>query len=244
MRKIYLVVSLLFISVGLSAQNLEILDMDGVNYTGDTLKIEATATDSLEIHLMVANTYSKDMSVLVKKHEIKVQEGTENLFCWKSCYPPHVYEATTPVTVAAEDTNKTDFYLDFYPKGVAGENKIGITFFNEANPDDSANVVVALSIEEGDTTSTETGIHNDAMLTGVEIYPNIVSNHLHIVSETINMQGTQIEIFDVSGKKVYQEGVTESTRRMNISVANLKRGIYIVRILKGDMRTQRKFIKR
>ena len=244
MRKIYLLVCLLFISVGLSAQNLEVLDMDGVNYTGDTLKMQATASDSLEIHLMVANTNSKDMSVLVKKHEIKVQEGTENLFCWKSCYPPHVYEATTPVTVAAEDTNKTDFYLDFYPKGVTGENKIGITFFNDANPDDSANVVVALSIEQGDTTSTETGIRNDAMLTGVEVYPNIVYNHLNIVSEAVNMRGTQIEIFDVSGKKVYQKVVSGSTHRKSISVSNLERGMYIVRMIKGDLQTQRKFIKR
>jgi hypothetical protein len=244
MRKIYLAVSLLFISVGLFAQNLEILDMDRVNYTGDTLEREATSSDSLEIHLMVANTNTKDISVLVKKYEIMVQEGTENLFCWKSCYPPNVYEATTPVTIAAEDTNKTDFYLDFYPKGVTGENKIGITFFNEANPDDSANVVVSLSIGQGDSTSTGIGIRNDIMLSSVEVYPSIVYNRLHIVSEVINMKGTQIEIFDISGKKLFHEVVSESTYRRNISVARLERGIYIVRMIKGDLRTQRRFIKR
>jgi hypothetical protein len=81
---------------------------------------------------------------------------------------------------------------------------------------------------------------NETVMEDIQICPNPVFNYLHITS-LIGIE--RVEIFDLSGKLLYSVNNSNSNE-LNISLSNLKSGIYIVKCLNhsGDCKVN-KFIK-
>ncbi|AWI24778.1 T9SS type A sorting domain-containing protein [Flavobacterium pallidum] len=76
-----------------------------------------------------------------------------------------------------------------------------------------------------------------AVTEGLNFYPNPVSNgKIYITSK--NSLEKDIAIFDVLGKKVFQQ--TTTSKEVNIST--LSPGVYIIKIKEGDATATRKLI--
>jgi type IX secretion system substrate protein len=76
-----------------------------------------------------------------------------------------------------------------------------------------------------------------AVTEGLNFYPNPVSNgKIYITSKTTLEK--EIAIFDVLGKKVFQQ--TTTSKEINIST--LSPGVYIIKIKEGDVTATRKLI--
>jgi hypothetical protein len=72
---------------------------------------------------------------------------------------------------------------------------------------------------------------------GLSFYPNPVNNgKIYLTSKT--SLDKEIIIFDVLGKKVFQNTVSSK----EISLANLMPGVYIIKLREGDLTTTRKLI--
>jgi len=83
---------------------------------------------------------------------------------------------------------------------------------------------------------------NETQLLNVSVYPNPASNLLFI--EFKERQGnTTIEIFDVAGKIVKAGAFLNSQKYTGIPVADLAKGLYLVRIRTGAGSVTKKFIK-
>jgi Secretion system C-terminal sorting domain/Pregnancy-associated plasma protein-A len=77
----------------------------------------------------------------------------------------------------------------------------------------------------------------------VKIYPNPVINQLTVDSKNANATTPQtVKIFDVTGNCVFTSVLTQTTT--NLSVSQLKAGIYIIRVIDGKEATANKFIKK
>jgi len=76
---------------------------------------------------------------------------------------------------------------------------------------------------------------NDQSLTNISIYPNPVDDKLSIQGV---LDVSEISIYDVLGKLVLS-----NTKSNEIEVYNLKKGIYIIKIVAEQKETIQKFIK-
>ncbi len=72
----------------------------------------------------------------------------------------------------------------------------------------------------------------------IKIFPNPVKNILHI--DLSNPIATQIEIFDILGKKVFNQNINNSD---SINIEVLHSGIYIIKITQNNASVSKKLIK-
>jgi len=82
-------------------------------------------------------------------------------------------------------------------------------------------------------TSDESLSANNIEKTGISIYPNPVISELHIKT---NADIKNVQIFDISGKAVYQ------TNRKDIALDFLTKGVYILRVTTADNKVETKKI--
>lgn len=78
----------------------------------------------------------------------------------------------------------------------------------------------------------------DTVVSTFEMYPNPATNFIAL--KNINIANTEIRIFDVTGKKVYQN--IKGTHQENIDVSHLKSGIYVVSISEGSQQVSEKLM--
>ena len=86
-------------------------------------------------------------------------------------------------------------------------------------------------------------IEDDAveeLTSSFNIYPNPVGNELFITAE-LNVE--EISVYDVYGRQAMNQQVNESTRQQVINVADLKAGIYFVKIKAEGGEVVKRFIK-
>lgn len=82
----------------------------------------------------------------------------------------------------------------------------------------------------------------DIAMKTLKIFPNPVTEVLSIEGELDNLQGADITVFDIAGKKVMNTKVSNNFDSLNVS--NLKEGVYILTISKGEAKQDFKFIKK
>ena len=144
MKKLLLSVFVLscFTSLSYSQGNFELTDTEGNVVTNDTIYVTNNAVDeTLEAIVILENTSTSALSVILKKTEISVINGTTNTFCWgPSCYGPSTFESN-PVNIEPGVPNNT-FHGDYVPILHNGQSVILYTFYEDRNPNDSASVMV------------------------------------------------------------------------------------------------------
>lgn len=93
---------------------------------------------------------------------------------------------------------------------------------------------LSVSAQEG---KQQSKLQETTVIEGLNLYPNPVSNgKVYITSK--NDLDKEITIFDVLGKKVLQTSI--SSKELNI--ANLTRGVYIIKINEAESTATRKLI--
>lgn len=79
----------------------------------------------------------------------------------------------------------------------------------------------------------------------LEVVPNPVSDKMSIEFEASTQQDTQVEIYDISGRKVFQT-VIKSKKGLNnstIDISSLQSGVYFVYVQKDDVVIKERFVK-
>jgi len=221
MKKIFSPFLFLLVSVSLSAQSLEILDMEGNTIDEDYVIEELSSEELIENHFMIANVSSSSIHVKVKKYLLKELEGTEAYFCWLNCYEPSVSISPNSLKIAASDTNKTDFYADFKPHGTAGESKVAYTFYDENNKADSVQLVLHYKLN----TATRINDLSHSFTMG----PNPANRQVKfMVPENIH-QEAYIEVYNSLGRMVKKARFINN--QAILPVHNLSTGIYFCKLI-------------
>ena len=98
-------------------------------------------------------------------------------------------------------------------------------------------VLLALLFNSIETVAQDNKPQNPTIIEGLSFYPNPVSNGKIYISSKLGLE-KEISIFDVLGKKVFQNTLT--TKELNI--AALAPGVYIIKIKENDATATRKLI--
>ena len=106
---------------------------------------------------------------------------------------------------------------------------MGYNFVNTNGSWQQSNMPGSLMIRPVMGPSYYIGVDENGSSTGsgaIAIYPNPVSNTLHIESE---IQNGQVSIYDLTGRKVLQ-----GEYQPNISVSHLNNGLYFIQIVTDE----------
>jgi hypothetical protein len=228
MKKILLVLTLIYAStLVLFAQNLS-LSYDGTTYNnGDTITYSSTDVTSLIVsHMWITNNATSNMKVRAKKVILDTVPGSENYFCWTSCYLPQVYIGDT-LTIKAGETNKFNFSGDYEPYGNAGKSRIMYVFYNNADPNDSVAYIAEFNAGSG------VGYYTlERVDVKLNVFPNPASNFINIdFNIPGNFSQAKFEIRNVLGSVVSQTNITARNGQMSIDVSNLQRGVYFYTLM-------------
>lgn len=193
-----------------------------------TLHGEANNTEMV-IELDVKNNGSSSMSVLVKKVENYVVEGSENTFCWAMlCYAPFVYVSPNAVTIEGGATHGPDFSGHYNPWSNPGEASISYVFYDENNINDSVMVNVIF-------TTLETGVgDNYASYSLSKAYPNPATD---VVKFDYNIPGNQVatvKIYSLIGSLVGEAQMTSSQGTLRFDTGLLEEGFYFYSLYAGN----------
>ena len=85
------------------------------------------------------------------------------------------------------------------------------------------------------------GIEEDALLSEINVIPNPTMGELHVTSDVLHM--ADIEIFDISGKKITSHHLITSSSNHLINITHLPAGIYFLKIYTNAGEVVKKIIK-
>ncbi len=242
MKHILILPFLLFIGVSVAfGQNLTLSLGSTPLANNETIEIwgDSGLYTIIDSHVAVNNISSSSIEVLVKKTEISTIAGSENSFCWGTCYLPATFVSPTPIAIPGNSSETGGFIGDYKPKGHLGSTTIRYTFFNKQNSSDSVAFIVIYS----------------AGVTSVDDYPTIIdfSNAFpnpasNFVNFNYNLQGTssaEFVITDLLGSEHFRAELQNENNKLTVDVTSFNAGVYFYSLrVDGKMQFTRKLIVR
>lgn len=201
---------------------------------------DASSAEIVIDHLKVRNNTDKAMSIMVKREQIEMQEGTVSQFCWGLCFAPGTEVSPDPRLIMAQSTSELfEFSGHYIPDGNIGESLIRYTFFKESDPDVSVSITVKFL-------ATPTGITNETLVKDVisDLYPNPANNSVTLDYEfTQDVTDASIKIYNLLGAEVKNAQLENSGNKIKLDISDLDKGIYFYSIyINGDTYRTKKLI--
>lgn len=238
---------LLMLSIQVAySQGLIILDPDGNDITGDTLRVHGDSNASeIYAYIQIQNDSEELMQILARKIEIDTLPGTMNSFCWNgSCFPPSVYEAETPMLLEPGETSATsEFYGEYLPNGKEGESIIEYEFFSRNDGFETVKTTVIYITED---TETFTQSPENIKWSISSPFPNpahdiVRFNH----SFPHDVREASILIQSITGAILKQTAIDQAANSTKIDVSSLNPGFYLYSLqLNGSVAATGKIIIR
>ena len=255
-KRFILSIALCALAGFLSAQSLR-FGMEGTYYENNQVIVCDAAPDidnwmtEMIQEMTVYNLTDNALNVLIRKEEIQVIEGTNNSFCWGTCYAPTVFVSPHPKEVpahggSAEGALSFHYNLDpdgnsFGPDGVdvsvfpAGTTIVKYYAYPENNPDDKVCIEVWFAYN---ATSV-----SESLVSFGQALPNPASNVVHFDIENSGNVVINAELYNLLGQEVKRLTTNGLQNKIEFNVSDLQPGIYFCRFsINGEMVKTEKFI--
>ncbi|MBI1315953.1 T9SS type A sorting domain-containing protein [bacterium] len=205
------------------AQSISVLSFDTL--------VQGNASNATDIfaHAAIQNVGNAAIDIRVKRRILDNNALTdENAICWVVCYDNATDVSLFTINLAPGATSTNDFTGHVYPDadGTEYNGQIAYTFFDDANPNDSATIVVRFETVRGLSLT-------DAGKNSWKVYPNPADQFVEFSLDPVHYKGAQVVITDLLGHTVRSKtfGVGESKLRLNIG--DLKGGVYMYTLVVG-----------
>jgi hypothetical protein len=197
------IIFLCFSNISSRAQ-LRLISEDGTDVSYDTVYQTIYPTKSLfEMHVKLVNQYNSTFNTKARRTNVQMINGTQNYFCWGTCYSPPVN--TSPgndhVVIPPNDTCSTLLLCYFKPLGLTGDQMIRYTIFDTGGNIDSVSFVLAIHVEfpsnplllqvpdDDFVTNTEVFVNDNIDTTINEfkemIYPLSITNNTNTIKQIL-----------------------------------------------------------
>lgn len=235
MKKLFLLLSVLFLNFAIAQSPMTVTKIDGTPITdGQIITFDSTVINVATLGFYVHNNSNADIDVRIKCLSLTgTGTGMQLCFgglCYNNVIAGNSYPAF-PVTIAAGQTNTQfdhfynsnqdtggatmkDYTFKFYQVNANG-TEVGnsVTFTYRYNPTLSVNNVTAFNQLEN---------------IGVNLKSNVLGNTLLIDASKIN----ELTIYDLNGKLIMTETLILGANKVDVS--NLSKGMYILNFKNED----------
>jgi len=199
---------------------------------GDTTSIwvDPSSVEPFNVHVAATNNTGEIMNVKILRTNIELIEGTTNSYCWADqCYSPFVDESPDYVTVVAGGTTDEiqSLKTDFYANNAIGTTIVKYRFFNVANEEEFAEIVVKYwSSPEGLEEEYAKNIKFS------NAYPNPASSQFSLdYSFDMNVDAASLKIVNLLGSVVKEVELDQTSNNINVDVNDLTSGIYFYSVV-------------
>lgn len=230
MRKSFFTMILLALASFVSAQSLQ-FEYNGQVYENGERIICTNVLEwgELQQDMQLHNLTNDNLEVLVEKEEVQIVEGTQNYFCWGSCYTPAVYVSPRPVLLAAGEVSgegSLSFHHQIDPE-MSGDpnNFIPGTSVVKYYAYPSGEQENKISIEVWFTYNAESVPEMPVANMG-HAYPNPVSSMVHFDYNLMSTDKASVSIYNLLGQEVMTQEINALQGSVALSVADLQEGIY------------------
>ena len=229
-----------------SAQSLQ-FELDGYVFANGEKVICTHVEEWGEMiqEMQLHNLTSASIDVMIKREIVQNVEGTQNSFCWGTCYGPNVDCSPRPQALEAGAVSLPGL-LSFHQAIASAEDpEVFITGTSivkyYAYPADNENDQVC--IEVWFAYGAESIDENQVALG--HAYPNPASSVVRFNYELPNAANASVSVYNLLGQEVLKQDLDMLQGQVALSVADLTEGIYFCN-LKVNGRTVKteKFIVR
>ena len=228
MKKILLALTFFYLGTIIAfTQSLSLSLGSQVYNNGDTyIMVDTSANHVMTSYMWITNNSNADIKVVVKKVIIDTIPGTENYFCWTSCYIPTIYVGDS-LTIKAGQTNNTHLSGDYEPFGHAGRSKIMYVFYDYNNPNDSVAYICEYIAGSGVNISTA-----PKTMASAKVYPNPAKSYVTVDYEIpANTSTARFEIRNIIGQTVSETQLEFGVGKQKVDVSNLQNGVYFYSVI-------------
>lgn len=254
MKKIYTLLSLVLITASVSAQQVEIKEYDagsqtvsGSNLNGTIVTKTVSDNELVVVDLGVVNKFGVDKELKVTRDKIidvpawSINHLPPEQICWGPvpdpdvngiCMEPNSDPWTSPNNFTIPNNGLANLKFDIHTNG-AGTIHYRFYIMDASTKVDSVDVYITTTLGIKDKKAEEFSL---------SVYPNPVSSVMTISTQGLNGD-VDVKVTDVLGKVVYNESVSGTTKKLDVS--DFKNGVYLVTILEkeGAVHTKRVVIK-
>lgn len=230
-----------------SAQSLQ-FELNGTVYA-DGERIICTYVEEwgeMVQHMQVRNMNNEQVNVLIEKEHVQIVEGTQNSFCWGSCYTPDVFVSPRPVTLeanAVSNENDLSFHHQIDPEYsgdpsnfIAGTSIVKYYAYPEFAQDQKVCIEVWFAYNADDVAENHVVNFSHA-------YPNPASSVVKFNYEIGSNCNVVACIYNLLGQEVMRKELNNLQGQLSFSVAELNEGIYFCNLMvNGQALKTEKFI--
>lgn len=186
---------------------LKLLNEEGVDISYDTVYQTIYPSKSLfEMHVKLVNQYGSNFNTKARRTNVQMINGTQNYFCWGTCYSPpvNVSPGNDHVVIPPSDTCATPLLCYFKPLGNTGDQIIRYSIFDTGANIDSVSFVLVIHVEfPSDPLLLQ--IPDDDFVTNTEVYLNTdidtTVNEFHEIIYPLNITNNSNTIKQILVKK-------------------------------------------
>ncbi len=218
-REILTVLILAFTFTGFS-QNLGLSWHGGAIINGDYIDVSGSVDSMLLFEAKIHNIGVAAVEVKVRKEEINIIPGSDNVFCFAgSCYTSQVSVTSAQLAVGGSDSS---FAADYYAYGNQGTSIIRYTFFNTHETTDTISVYVRF------TGSLGIDAPQNPDFTLLNVYPNPANDRVFFDyhNKYYDPTNTVLIVRDFAGRIVKEHIVSAGQGTLVLDVSDIDNGVY------------------
>lgn len=195
-------------------------------------------------YVEVKNNTASEMNVRVRRTVIDSVPNSLNQICWAGlCFAPSVWDSQTMELLAPGQTSDHERFSGHYlPDIYLGMTVIRYTFYNDANHNDTASVIVKynysgyVSVNE---ILAKSVINNP--------YPNPAKSKISFDYQLPSLvKSASVKLYNIVGQEVKSENIIVFSGKHELQLNDLQEGVYFMTLyLNGEAaKTNRIIVKR
>ena len=231
-----------------SAQSLLQFELDGQVYgEGDkVICTEVTEWGEMLQDMQIRNLTGEALDVMIEKEEVDLVEGTQNYFCWGSCYTPSVFVSPRPVSVEGNAVTEIGAFsihhqIDPEMSGdpanfISGTSGLRYYAYPYGQEDKKACLEIwfAYNVE---------GVVENVTYNFGHAYPNPATSMVHFDYSLTSADRVSVSVYNLLGQEVMSQQINNLQGTVAVSVADLNEGIYFCNLfVNGQAVKTEKFV--
>ena len=197
--------------------------------------------DDLGTDIKVKNISNNTISIKVSRQVISATAGSENYFCWQTCFLPTTSVSPNAITFTSQHESINDFQVHFENNDIVPASaSIKYCAFDANNESDSACTIVNFSILGTGVISVEDDFNNVFFS---EFHPNPTSSTAFLDYNLMPNDIAEVIISNILGKIIHQQKLENQNGTLKFDVSNTKSGLYFANIIvNNELKTMKRLV--